>query len=93
MDVSILAIGQEIALSGWLVDREDGLFIMADHYTVDYNHPLLIRVRNEGIMYPILAVVPVLVGAIIARLQGKSLRNFSRILTIYIIGSDHGDGG
>lgn len=80
MDVSFLSkikITTErsrIELSGWLVDRETGLYLLADHFPEDYDHPCRVRIENEGIMYAILASVPTLVG-------GRSLLFYKSRLT------------
>lgn len=86
MDVSYLfklcdiAEGLKLEVSGWLVDREDGLYVLADHFPEDYDHPCRIRIENEGIMYPILASVPTLVG-------GRSLLFYKSRLTGVLTGS------
>lgn len=51
-----------IEISGWLVDREDGLFILGEHSPEDYDYPYRLKISNENIMYQILRVVPSLGG-------------------------------
>ncbi|WP_354681459.1 hypothetical protein [Cupriavidus plantarum] len=86
MDVSALlnmagvAEGLRIELSGWLVDLEDGLYVMADHFPEDHDYPCRIRVENDGIMYPILAGVPSLVG-------GRSLLFYRARMNGLLVGS------
>lgn len=86
MDVSSLVRmrdadeGLKLELSGWLVDREDGLYVLADHFPEDYDHPCRIKVENDGIMYAILASVPTLVG-------GRSLLFYKARLTGVLTGS------
>jgi len=58
--------GANIEISGWLVDRSDGLFILGDHSPENYDFPYRVRVANENIIYLILQQIPSLGG-------GKSL--------------------
>lgn len=68
-----------IELSGWLVDREAGLYLLADHSPENYDHPCRIKIENDGIMYAILASVPSLVG-------GRSLLFYKSNLAGMLIG-------
>ncbi|QCX47881.1 hypothetical protein [Ralstonia pseudosolanacearum] len=54
--------GDFVELSGWLVDKEEGLFLLGHHYPKDCNYPDRVRIENGNIIYPILAVVPSLGG-------------------------------
>ncbi|CAM2157598.1 hypothetical protein ABLT15_34765 [Paraburkholderia tropica] len=54
--------GDHIELSGWLVDTDDGLFVLGDHYPEDYYYPCRAKIANGNIMYPILEKVPSLGG-------------------------------
>jgi len=58
----ILREGQLVDLSGWLVDANDGLYILGDHFPEDYSYPYRIRVSNGNVIYPILSRIPVLSG-------------------------------
>ena len=55
-----------VDVTGWLVDRQDGLYIVGDHYPIDHNFPYKIAVVNGDIMHAILASVSIFGG-------GKSL--------------------
>jgi hypothetical protein len=57
-----LVQGLEIALSGWIVDKNDGLYILANHYPEDYDHPYRLKIENANIIYSILRAVPSLGG-------------------------------
>jgi len=54
--------GDHIKVSGWLVDTNDGLFVLGDHYPEDYNYPHRLKISNGNIIYEILAKIPSLVG-------------------------------
>ncbi|NML35549.1 hypothetical protein [Paraburkholderia antibiotica] len=68
MDVQEMLASQEIRcgvhveLSGWLVDTDDGLFVLGDHYPEDYCYPCRVKIENGNIMYPILERIPSLGG-------------------------------
>ena len=51
-----------IEVTGWLVDQENGLFLLGDHYPEDFNFPIKVKISNSNIIYPILNVVPRLGG-------------------------------
>lgn len=53
-----LKSGDRVELSGWLVETNDGLYILGDHYPEDYNYPCRVRIENGNIIYPILEKVP-----------------------------------
>jgi hypothetical protein len=55
-------VGNRLRLSGWLLDKKEGLFLLGDHFPEDYGHPIKIRVSNGDIMYSILKVIPSLGG-------------------------------
>ncbi|MDC6238155.1 hypothetical protein [Ralstonia solanacearum] len=57
-----LKSGDRVELSGWLVETNDGLYILGDHYPEDYNYPCRVRIENGNIIYPILEKVPNLGG-------------------------------
>jgi hypothetical protein len=57
-----LSSGDRVELSGWIVDTNDGLYILGDHYPENYEHSCRVHVENGNIMYPILAKVPSLGG-------------------------------
>lgn len=46
-----------VEITGWLVDKQDGLYILGDHYPIDHNFPYQIKVENGDIMHAILAGV------------------------------------
>ncbi|MCD0491156.1 hypothetical protein LQD23_02440 [Chromobacterium violaceum] len=48
--------------SGWLVDTENGLFLLEDHFPEDYEHPNRIKIANDDLMYQVLMTVPALGG-------------------------------
>ncbi|WP_172830394.1 hypothetical protein [Ralstonia solanacearum] len=50
--------GDFIELSGWLVDKEEGLFLLGDHDPKDHNYQGRVKVGNGNVIYPILASVP-----------------------------------
>lgn len=54
--------GDSVELSGWLVDTNDGLCVLGDHYPEDYDHSCRVLIRNGNIIYPILESVPSLGG-------------------------------
>nr|CUV58574.1 protein of unknown function [Ralstonia solanacearum] len=54
--------GDFVELSGWLVDKEEGLFLLGYHCPKDYNYPDRVKIENGNIIYPILAAVPSLGG-------------------------------
>lgn len=54
--------GDSVELTGWLVDKSEGLFILADHFPENYNYPTKIKIVNQNIIYPILEVIPSLGG-------------------------------
>ncbi len=49
--------GDFVELSGWLIDREEGLFIFGDNYPEDRNCPDRVKIKNGNVIYPILASV------------------------------------
>ncbi|WP_157178764.1 hypothetical protein [Herbaspirillum rubrisubalbicans] len=51
-----------VEVTGWLVDQENGLFLLGEHYPDDFNFPIKIKISNSNIIYPILNVVPRLGG-------------------------------
>ncbi|MCT7329674.1 hypothetical protein [Ralstonia mojiangensis] len=57
-----IKVGQHVELSGWLVDKPEGLFLLGDHSPENYNYPQKIRITNGNIIYPILGIVPSLGG-------------------------------
>jgi hypothetical protein len=63
----ILQAGAEYAgvcveVTGWLVDRPQGLFIFGDHNPANYEHPDRILIINKNIMHAILREITTLVG-------------------------------
>lgn len=58
----ILAVGVELEVSGWLVDKNNGLFLLGDHYPEDVDFPIGIRISNSNIIYAILKIAPQLGG-------------------------------
>jgi len=54
--------GDEVFLTGWLVDHKDGLFILADHFPEDYDFKYRVKICNFNIMYQILEKIPSLGG-------------------------------
>ena len=54
--------GDSIELTGWLVDKSEGLFILGDHFPESYDYPTKIKIVNQNIIYPILEVIPSLGG-------------------------------
>lgn len=52
----------KIEVAGWLVDREDGLFILDDHLQESCDFPCGLKIENQNLMYQILRVVPSLGG-------------------------------
>ena len=57
-----LKSGDHVELSGWLVDTNDGLYVLGDHYPEDYDYPFRAQITNGNVMYPILEKVPSLGG-------------------------------
>jgi len=57
-----LLSGYRIELSGWLVETDEGLYVLGDHYPEDYFYPSRVRITNDNIVYPILEKVPSLGG-------------------------------
>ena len=51
-----------VEVTGWLVDRGDGLFILGDHLPEDLDFPYRLKIANQNMMYQILRVVPSLGG-------------------------------
>ena len=51
-----------VEITGWLVDRNEGLFILGDHSPEDFDFPYRLKVSNQNLMYQILRVVPSLGG-------------------------------
>lgn len=54
--------GNKVALSGWLVDKDTGLFLLGDHSPENYDHDCMIKISNPNIMHQILRSVPSLGG-------------------------------
>lgn len=52
-----LSIHSTIEVTGWLVDRQDGLYILGDHHPMDHDFPYAIKVESGDIMHAILAAV------------------------------------
>lgn len=40
-----------VELIGWLIDRNDGLYLVADHAPLNWDFPLQVKIVNENIMY------------------------------------------
>ncbi|MDN7676717.1 hypothetical protein QZM22_30625 [Burkholderia oklahomensis] len=59
---TLLKTGDRAEVSGWLVDTDDGLFVLGDHYPEDYEYPFRVKIDNGNIMYPILNSIPSLAG-------------------------------
>ena len=55
-------VGNEVELTGWLVDQKDGLFLLGDHYPENYEYKYKIKISNPDIIYQILRTVPSLGG-------------------------------
>ncbi|USX11993.1 hypothetical protein NHH88_20090 [Oxalobacteraceae bacterium OTU3CAMAD1] len=51
-----------VEVTGWLVDRGDGLFILGDHLPEDFDFPYRLKIANQNMMYQILRMVPSLGG-------------------------------
>lgn len=51
-----------VELTGWIVDRADGLFILGGHYPENYDYPYRMKVINGNIIYSILKTIPSLAG-------------------------------
>lgn len=51
-----------LSLTGWIVDTEDGLFLLGDHFPEDYDYQFRIKIINQNIIYSILKTVPSLAG-------------------------------
>jgi|SRR5471032_671500 len=51
-----------IELTGWLVDQEEGLFLLGDHFPEDYNYKYKIKISNSNIMYKVVEEIPSLAG-------------------------------
>ena len=49
-------------LTGYLVDANEGLFLLGDHYPEDYDYKYRIKISNQNIIYSILSCVPALGG-------------------------------
>jgi hypothetical protein len=56
------AVGINVELTGWLVDKKEGLFLLGDHWPENYEYEFGIKISNFNIMYPILKAVPSLGG-------------------------------
>lgn len=54
----------EVELHGWLVDTEDGLFLLDYHKPRDYDYPQRVKILNANIMYVLLRIVYVLGGGL-----------------------------
>ena len=54
--------GDRLCLSGWLVDKNEGLYILGDHYPEDYAYEYCLKIGNSNIIYQILREVPSLGG-------------------------------
>lgn len=59
---SIFNEGETVKLSGYLVDRADGLYVLGDHYPPDWNFLLRVKISNSDIMYLIQRKVSFLGG-------------------------------
>ncbi|MCA8150845.1 hypothetical protein [Burkholderia contaminans] len=57
-----LKSGDRIEISGWLVDTDDGLYVLGDHSPESYEFPIRVKISNGNIMYPILDSIPSLGG-------------------------------
>lgn len=57
-------INSELELHGWLVDTEDGLFLLDYHNPRDYDYPQRVKILNANIMYVLLSSVYVLGGGL-----------------------------
>ncbi|MBU9162154.1 hypothetical protein [Burkholderia multivorans] len=77
LDSPDVSPGDRFELFGWLVDTDDGLFVLGDHYPEDYLYPYRVKIKNGNIIYPILENVPSLGG-------GRSLI-FYRAKTIVVL--------
>ncbi|MCP1574472.1 hypothetical protein J2S30_002851 [Herbaspirillum rubrisubalbicans] len=51
-----------IEVTGWLVDQNEGLFLLGEHYPEDFDFPIKVRISKSNVIYPILSVVPELGG-------------------------------
>jgi hypothetical protein len=40
-----------VELSGWLIDRNDGLYILDDHFPLDWDFPGRVKIVNGNIMW------------------------------------------
>ncbi|WP_231688415.1 hypothetical protein [Ralstonia pseudosolanacearum] len=43
--------GDFVELSGWLVDKEEGLFLLGYHCPKDYNYPDRVKIENRKWKY------------------------------------------
>jgi hypothetical protein len=55
-------IGDHVEISGWMIDANNGLFVLGDHCPENYDYPHRVKVANGNIIYPILQEVPSLGG-------------------------------
>ena len=51
-----------IEITGWLVDQENGLFLLGEHYPENFDFPVKVKISDPNVIYPILNVVPTLGG-------------------------------
>lgn len=85
-----LATDDVIEVTGWLVDQDEGLFLLGEHYPEDFDFPIKVRISKSNVIYPILSVVPKLGGGrsslfYRAKIVGKKNRsNELEIEHIYI---------
>jgi hypothetical protein len=85
-----LATDDVIEVTGWLVDQDEGLFLLGEHYPEDFDFPIKVRISKSNVIYPILSVVPQLGGGrsslfYRAKIVGKkNRRNELEIENIYI---------
>lgn len=53
---------QCVTLTGWLIDKNDGLYILGEHFPENYNYEFKIKIHNFNIMHQILRFIPSLGG-------------------------------
>lgn len=71
-----------IEVTGWLVDQDEGLFVLGEHHPEDFDFPIKVRISKSNAIYPILSVVPELGGGrsslfYRAKIVGKKIKAMS----------------
>ena len=55
-------VDESLDLTGYLVDTNDGLFLLGHHEPEDYDFEYRVKITNQNIIYPVLKQVPALGG-------------------------------